>query len=1604
MDTLCFLVLPVCLELIFAPLAGAIGGMFGDSSTSFSYSWSTGPWGPCNGNQCGFAGSQTRHVWCTHPVLGTQPPSKCDQVTMPESRRNCFKVCEEHRHLFAWLAGDWEKCQRTVDTGPLECGETSLGMKSRAVKCVDTSTGFLKEETREVVPQYICEQFEIKPPTEMECFTPCPQNCIVGAFSKWSECTSTCGNGTQTRTREVVVPPIHSGRSCPNLSETRMCKNNPPCESNEFTYFTKVGTWMKCQPPARGTGNNRLPGIGLQLRTVSCLKNNGEKVDDGLCYQYENENSLVPSKFQSCLVPRDCATTSWSTWSTCPNPCKSRPDPESGTVYKERKRSVTVAPLGGGTLCPKLVERLACPASDEPRRLECPTYVWHSTEWSDCSVDAVLSPYEKLHFGNDEPLCGGGMHQRDVFCTMLNDTGTDLAPVSPSLCNPNTKPELISPCEVPCPSTCQVTPWSQWSDCISEQCSPENNKKLKGHKIRTREVAVEAEDGGEDCPHLTEYVPCDIAICFKWHAVDSGECIPADSTARCGQGEQELNITCLDMNQNVVDEDLCSSISPKPETQVQCWVPCPNDCVVGEWGAWSPCSMVCGKGGVQTRYKNIRAYPGPGGYECPMPQHLIETRACNDHSCAHFAWRTEKWSECISGLRPVQLEGVEGMCEVGRQTRTMECYRTLQDKVAPEKRCGEQGKPASVRECYIPCPQDCRVSSFGEWSACPQSCETGMGFLHERDRFVLQPVRHGGQPCPQLQERQVCPVPDSCYSYQWVPSLWSDCQLPLGRQRGSWDPCGDGLKTREVQCQREGGMPVDVDLCLRYGPPMPAAAEKCRILCEGECELTEWPRWSVCTDNCNGRRNRKRRLIGQSRRTPECDNPEIYPLIEYQPCRCHTYTLEPMGVWSNCFIEPSQFKVSPEAGGLMGDSAGGVSGGCGLGVKYRAVMCLDEERRIVDVGKCGAETDFTVEMCDILCPEDCELSPWSSWSECSETLNVGQRVRWREILQEGSEVGRPCPIPDRGNRMYQRMPCRSDAHSRLLWYTGTWHECEMPLNGSCGDGHQRREVRCKIDGPPGFYGPDNSSSLCDHRFRPPMTRSCSKPCPGECAVSDWSEWAPCPQDCENVSFHTRTRVVLRRPTSSTEGSITCPPLTQVEPCNMGDSCVTYRWNATDWGSCVMEPRGACGTGKKIRLLQCLQSNGLEVENSICDKLDLPKPETLEASCHVECPGDCILSPWTEWGKCTQACGHSVGRTRSRTVLRSANSLGRPCASSLYQWRPCKPSPCYRWVTGPWGHCLPRGGDCGIGWRQRNVTCQQEDGVLVSEELCQTGIYQSNINVTELGRERLEREQPCNIPCPSECQHTQWNTWSDCYVSCLQGRTVGNEGIQVRSRAALGPDSGCPTDQLEIRPCSGETCYEFLWQTGPWRKGKREVWCQRSGGLNVTGPCLMDMKPSTMVICEPDCTVMHSFCSEDNMCLCKLGYAAKFSETTGELIECTDEWIMIQDGDGEHRTPDQTVGSNQPNQAATTENNTVAKGKEGDAESKGFFESIPPWGYAIVGCVGLLILVIIIVVAIVYGCRNAKRKEEEKRKYQHAADYSIYWDDNAKKKYNGEVDL
>jgi len=59
---------------------------------------------------------------------------------------------------------------------------------------------------------------------------PAPVDCVVSEWGDWSECTETCGGGTQKKTRTITVEPKGNGASCPTpLEQTEDC-NTEPCK------------------------------------------------------------------------------------------------------------------------------------------------------------------------------------------------------------------------------------------------------------------------------------------------------------------------------------------------------------------------------------------------------------------------------------------------------------------------------------------------------------------------------------------------------------------------------------------------------------------------------------------------------------------------------------------------------------------------------------------------------------------------------------------------------------------------------------------------------------------------------------------------------------------------------------------------------------------------------------------------------------------------------------------------------------------------------------------------------------------------------------------------------------------------------------------------------------------------------------------------------------------------------------------------------------------------------------------------------------------------------------------------------------------------------
>jgi len=166
--------------------------------------------------------------------------------------------------------------------------------------------------------------------------------------------------------------------------------------------------------------------------------------------------------------------------------------------------------------------------------------------------------------------------------------------------------------------------------------------------------------------------------------------------------------------------------------------PCPNgvcdvDCAVSDWGEWQECSAVCG-GGDRKRYREILEMPEGRGEACPI---LYEYGACNMQDCPTDCEVGEwgEWSECSE------------TCGGGTTTR---------ERIVVPPSGGGQICPASEQHqvCNIePCPVDCEVGEWGEWSACLGPCGGGE---RTRTRSAIVEPSGGGAECPLLSVVEEC--------------------------------------------------------------------------------------------------------------------------------------------------------------------------------------------------------------------------------------------------------------------------------------------------------------------------------------------------------------------------------------------------------------------------------------------------------------------------------------------------------------------------------------------------------------------------------------------------------------------------------------------------------------------------------------------------------------------------------------------------------------------------------------------------------------------------------------------------------------------------------
>uniref|UniRef100_A0A2D4K5U3 Spondin-like TSP1 domain-containing protein n=1 Tax=Micrurus paraensis TaxID=1970185 RepID=A0A2D4K5U3_9SAUR len=147
--------------------------------------------------------------------------SYCESISKPRPIR---RMCNLHEcSQPTWVTGDWEPCSKS-------CGKT--GYQVRSVRCIQT----LHDNTSRSVHTKYCSSD--RPEGKRVCNRElCPAQWWIGP---WSQCSVTCGNGTQERpvlcrTRENITGFCKEDRP----ETTRLCRL-PSCPKNSSDTSKKT--------------------------------------------------------------------------------------------------------------------------------------------------------------------------------------------------------------------------------------------------------------------------------------------------------------------------------------------------------------------------------------------------------------------------------------------------------------------------------------------------------------------------------------------------------------------------------------------------------------------------------------------------------------------------------------------------------------------------------------------------------------------------------------------------------------------------------------------------------------------------------------------------------------------------------------------------------------------------------------------------------------------------------------------------------------------------------------------------------------------------------------------------------------------------------------------------------------------------------------------------------------------------------------------------------------------------------------------------------------------------------------------------------------------
>ena len=190
-----------------------------------------------------------------------------------------------------------------------------------------------------------------------------------------------------------------------------------------------------------------------------------------------------------------------------------------------------------------------------------------------------------------------------------------------------------------------------------------------------------------------------------------------------------------------------------------------------------------------------------------------------------------------------------------------------------------------------------------------------------------------------------------------------------------------------------------------------------------DCEVNPWSEWSQCELDSTGKYSKSRNRTIKTE--PKNGGKECPSLNEKEICTSIDCEVNPWSEWSQC--EP--------------DSTGKYSKSRNRTIKTEPIY--------------GGQACPSLNEKEICTPIDCEVNPWSEWSQCEpdSTGNYVQSIN-RTIKTEPKYGGRPCPILKN-----EKICPPEDCVSSPYW--SSWSSCNPETN---------KRTRTKIVIRPAKYG------------------------------------------------------------------------------------------------------------------------------------------------------------------------------------------------------------------------------------------------------------------------------------------------------------------------------------------------------------------------------------------------------------------------------------------------------------------------------------------------------------------------------------------------------